>query len=235
MSYILDALKKIEREKIKKSAPGGITTLSGDLFHERTPQQASRSAGKIVVLVVMVSLLTFAASWFLLKGDSKNSQTAKKTASMPAAMPAPVAVQPAPSAPPLQPVPTVLPVPQPTSAPLPTAAAIVPPPAPAAPAALLPAAGGKPPKTVRKPAAASVPPRPMATVQAPADIKLSGIAWQEERAGRRAVINDFLLHEGSVVAGGTVTEILADRVRFSSAAGVYEVRLNSVQPVEQKR
>ena len=77
--------------------------------------------------------------------------------------------------------------------------------------------------------------RPSQTVQAPADIKLSGIAWQEERSSRRAVINGFLLKEGAVVSGAKISEILADRVRFSSAAGTFEIRLDAVLPAEVKR
>jgi general secretion pathway protein B len=73
------------------------------------------------------------------------------------------------------------------------------------------------------------------TVQPPADIKLSGIAWQDERAARRAVINGFLLKEGAVVSGAKITEIKADRVRFSSAAGQFEIKLDAVLPPEVKR
>jgi general secretion pathway protein B len=62
-------------------------------------------------------------------------------------------------------------------------------------------------------------------VAAPADIKVSGIAWQDERRARRAVINGFLMQEGGVVSGARITEILPDRVRFSLDNGVFEVPL----------
>jgi general secretion pathway protein B len=77
--------------------------------------------------------------------------------------------------------------------------------------------------------------QPTQSVPAPADVKLSGIAWQDERGARRAVINGFLLKEGAVVAGATITDIQADRVRFSSAAGAFEIRLDAVFPSEVKR
>jgi general secretion pathway protein B len=76
---------------------------------------------------------------------------------------------------------------------------------------------------------------PAQSVVPPADIKLSGIAWQDERSARRAVINGFLLKEGAVVSGAKISEIQADRVRFASAAGTFEIRLDAVLPAEVKR
>jgi general secretion pathway protein B len=59
----------------------------------------------------------------------------------------------------------------------------------------------------------------------PADIKVSGIAWQDERSARRAVVNGFLMHEGSLVTGARITEILKDRVRFSTGDKTFEAPL----------
>jgi general secretion pathway protein B len=64
------------------------------------------------------------------------------------------------------------------------------------------------------------------TIPAPADIKVSGIAWQEERAARRVVINGFLLQEGTTVSGAKVLEIHQDRVRFSSPSGIFDVPMD---------
>ncbi len=72
-------------------------------------------------------------------------------------------------------------------------------------------------------------------VRAPADIKLSGIAWQDERSARRAVINGFLLKEGAAVSGAKIIDIQIDRVRFSSPAGQFEIKLDAVLPAEVKR
>jgi general secretion pathway protein B len=47
-------------------------------------------------------------------------------------------------------------------------------------------------------------------------IKVSGIAWQDSPSARRAVINGDLVKEGAQVDGATVEEILPTRVRFSS-------------------
>jgi type II secretory pathway component PulC len=63
----------------------------------------------------------------------------------------------------------------------------------------------------------------LASVPAPADIKVSGIAWQDERSARRAVVNGFLMREGAIVSGAKITEILQDRVRFSLSGTSFEV------------
>ena len=62
---------------------------------------------------------------------------------------------------------------------------------------------------------------------APADIKLSGIAWQDERRARRAVINGFLMQEGGIVSGARITDIFQNRVRFSLSGKVFEIPLIS--------
>ena len=59
----------------------------------------------------------------------------------------------------------------------------------------------------------------------PADIKVSGIAWQEERSARRAVVNGFLMKEGGMVAGAMISEILPERVRFSMSGGEFELSM----------
>lgn len=69
----------------------------------------------------------------------------------------------------------------------------------------------------------------------PVDIKVSGIAWQDERSARRAVINGFLLKEGSSVAGARVMEIQQDRVRFSLAGRNFEVPLLAAGMPAQKQ
>jgi general secretion pathway protein B len=47
-------------------------------------------------------------------------------------------------------------------------------------------------------------------------IKVSGIAWQDSPSARRAVVNGDLVKEGAQVGGATVEEILPTRVLFSS-------------------
>lgn len=62
----------------------------------------------------------------------------------------------------------------------------------------------------------------------PADIKLSGIAYQDDRRARRAVVNGYLLQEGSQVSGAVITDILQDRVRFSQGGRSFELGLVSL-------
>ncbi len=69
----------------------------------------------------------------------------------------------------------------------------------------------------------------------PAELKLSGIAWQDDHSSRRAVINGFLLKEGGAILGATIAEIQYDRVKFVTPEGRYEIRLDSIVPVEVKK
>jgi general secretion pathway protein B len=246
MSYILDALKKLENEKQKKSRGNGMVSISGELFRDEPRRSHGNNTWKIVVAIVLaVSLATFGATWFYLKP----AKVHKKLGSRPvvSAPPTPVAkttipvtsapVAPAPgatapgatapgaTAPGAAPQPVA--VPQPSQAQKPPAATAV---SPAHSDSTPPVASRKRGKRMKERNAALVRSEPEAksaaiSVAAPADIKVSGIAWQDERRYRRAVINGFLMHEGSMVSGARVTEILQDRVRFSSDGKVFEVPL----------
>jgi general secretion pathway protein B len=227
MSYILDALKKIELEKNKKRSDGRIS-IANDLFQERKQPNAGSGIGKIAALVLAASLLAGGGTWFVLNGNNHKSATAVR----PSAPPQAVQVTAPPVATPVQAVAPVM------------APPTVPPAAAAAPQTNT-AASGDDNAAVRGKARRSViaitaepvvqKKQPVQTVPAPADVKLSGIAWQDERSGRRAVINGFLLKEGAVVSGAKIIDIQADRVRFASAGGEFEIRLDAVLPSEVKR
>ena len=220
MSYILDALRKIEHEKNKKVQPDGRVNISGDLFLERNRPGTRTSYWKVAALVVAASMVTCAGTWFVLKGNSKKNGAIIRplVALSPVSTAQPVA-SPAISTPPrTQPVPVAVQIPSPKR---------------------VEAAGGNnvsPSQEVRHPekrptmAPARMPKQTAQLVPAPADIKLSGIAWQDERAARRAVVNGFLLKEGAVVSGATIVEIQATKVRFVSAAGQFEIALDAVLP-----
>ncbi len=245
MSYILDALKKIEHEKSKKRSDGRVSIV-GDLFQERKQGGGEAGLRKIAALVVVASLLAGGGTWFVLHGMSS-----KKTVSAPSQVP-PQAVPVVPS-PPVVPAPPVVipPAPTPVQAATPAVApsAVTTPavPAPQANSATNEDKDASPPTTsparrgrARRSAAPAMPQpvnhkQPVQAVTAPADIKLSGIAWQDERSGRRAVINGFLLKEGAVVSGATIIDIQTNKVRFSTAGGQFEVRLDAVLPVENKK
>ena len=55
------------------------------------------------------------------------------------------------------------------------------------------------------------------------ELTVSGIAWQDERSLRRAVINGFLVGEGAEIQGAKVVEIKESRVRFNRGGEVFEV------------
>ena len=231
MSYILDALKKIEHEKNKRTGPDGRFSISGDLFQERNRPAARAGIWKILLLVAGASLVTAAVTWFVFQGNSKKSVEVIRPAAPP-----PV-------------IPTVVPAPVPApvqSQPVPVVAAPSAAPPVAAPAApnitesvvvddSSPRQARRSKKGIKAQPPPAYPKQTVQTVLAPADIKLSGIAWQEERTARRAVINGFLLKEGAVVSGAKIIDIHADRVRFSSSAGLFEIKLDAVLPAEVKR
>ncbi|MEI6206143.1 MAG: hypothetical protein WCP20_05120 [Desulfuromonadales bacterium] len=234
MSYILDALKKVEHEKSRKTSVKGITSISGDLFQERIPRPSRGGAGKIIVVGVFVALLTFAVTWFLLKDEKKNSAVASRSTASPAVT--------APAVPPSPPAPAsaIVPIVEPPTRQIP-----VPPPPSATTSKLSIVSqpgvvvsddvdhGVKAEKKLIKNPSA-VPRLEQTAVQkviaAPADIKVSGIAWQEERAARRVVINGFLLQEGTTVSGAKILEIHPERVRFTSPAGIFDVYMDAGSP-----
>jgi general secretion pathway protein B len=232
MSYILDALKKIEHEKNRKR-PDGRVSISGDLFQERKQPTARSGIWKIIMIIAAASIMTCAGTWFVLQANNKKSTAVIR--SVAPSPPPPVSVNP-----PIATPPVLVPI-QPQSIPV-----AVP---PTAPLAAVPATlkntdtaedDDSPVREVRRSkkqikAQLPSPKQQTQTVTAPADIKLSGIAWQDEHSARRAVINGFLLKEGAVVSGAKITDIRADRVRFSSSAGLFEIKLDAVLPAEVKK
>jgi general secretion pathway protein B len=56
-------------------------------------------------------------------------------------------------------------------------------------------------------------------------LKLSGIIWHEEPKERRAMINGTIATEGSVIEGVKVVEIHPDKVRFSYNGQPYEISM----------
>lgn len=232
MSYILDALKKLEHDKSRKSRKDGVINISGALFEHESPKPAGPTGWKIALVVTMAVLVTFGAAWLLLRPDK-----GRGTPVAPLAVPAvprppalPVTVAPSP----LPPVVSAQQTPPATS----SAPAQVTPVRPSVspsrqPEAAVPAVAaneeddeGRASRrrtTERKGPSSSID----QSVAAPGDITLSGIAWQEERRARRAVVNGFLVREGGVVSGARITDIFQDRVRFSLSGKTFEIPLIS--------
>lgn len=271
MSYILDALKKMEQEKNMKAAPKEKINLSGALLKEDTiPKSRKNKNGRLLAVIVIALIAASGTGWYFVGKSSNVAVTAApgKDGKVP-----PVAQQPQQSeiisakpgsVPPsasanLQPAQAASPAPQvvpsptsPGSQSLTPAAASAAAKRPVAPAQVAQEEGEEetrparrkrasinignsniasndpvaPPTQVAQPttsSAASVEP----TSAAPANIKVSGIAWQDERSARRAVINDLLMKEGNVVSGAKILEIRRDRVRFSLSGSTFEVPLLS--------
>jgi len=246
MSYILDALKKLEHEKTRKARRDGVASISGTLFEGERPVPSGPAGWKIAFAVLIAVLVTFAATWlFLRSGKEPVSPSARQAAPVSPVHTAPPAALESASVP--SPVPAAPAVPGP-------AAPLEAPPAPAQPpAAIQPAppvassaskkAGTRAAKTAKAAKAAKAaaakkakleqsrrtkeakarPLPPEQVMPAPADIKLSGIAWQEERRARRAVVNGFLMQEGGVVSGARISDIYQDRVRFTQSGKTFEI------------
>jgi general secretion pathway protein B len=228
MSYILDALKKIEHDKERKR-PDGRISITGDLFQERSRPVKRDGTWKVIVLVASVALLTCVATWFVTKGNRSTPAGGIRPVAAPLAAPA--------TPPPVATTPTARPIPVVAS--VPSSQVTV-----AAPRKNNgsfdedDSAVREVSRPIAHPKVKASPvilKQIMPVVNAPADIKLSGIAWQDERSARRAVINGFLLKEGAVVSGAKVSEILADKVRFISPAGAFDIRLDAVLPAEVKK
>lgn len=65
--------------------------------------------------------------------------------------------------------------------------------------------------------------RPAATTSDSGNLVVTGIAWQEERNLRRAVVNGALLGEGAEIQGARILEIRENRVRLSRGGETFEV------------
>lgn len=55
---------------------------------------------------------------------------------------------------------------------------------------------------------------------------VSGIAYQDDRTVRFAIVNDVALGEGETIQGAVVEEIFEDRVRFARKGTAFEVALS---------
>lgn len=211
MSLILDALRKMEQER--RSRRGSGQDLRPEVLRYRLAARPEHPSRYPMVIVGAVLLFAGIGAGFVLKGNKGEvlSQAKQDFAAMTTAPPSPVgapaAVLPAePAAPPALPN-------RPVAAPLAAE--------PAQP---------RPPRPVAVPApVAAMPQREEAGAMqgvAP-EIAISGIAYQDERRMRRAVLNGQLVGEGAEIAGARVVEIKESRVRLSRGGQVFEVPFSS--------
>ena len=216
MSFILKALKKVEEEKAARK--GGVADLHRALMADSGSKTVS--SPRIVLAAVMIMALIAAATltWKSMKPDRMSTgegitktvatgETGRAEQAQPVNSPAPVTVP--------EPMPARV-----TSAPAPVMSQTT------ATEAPVSAAGP------RKSGHIAVVHQPVTqrhrdlTGAAPADLKVNGIAFQEDPAESMAVVNGVLVKRGMTVGGMQVDEIFRDKVRFSGSSGLFDLQLS---------
>jgi general secretion pathway protein B len=204
MSLILDALKKLEQEKATRRARQ-VEIRPALTGRKNAPSSApwrlpALIAGAVILAVVVTMVV-------MERFSSQNIP----------AVPAPVRQE---SPRPMEPSSAVT-NPSPVTT-VPVQSPLTVPASPPAPPQILSPVTA-PPSSPQRPG--TVVPEP--TGPAPADLKVTGIAWQDERPARRAVVNGALAGEGAVVSGARVVEIRQDQVRFSRDGQTFSVQITS--------
>jgi general secretion pathway protein B len=233
MSLILDALRKMEQDR--NARRGAAQDIRPEVLRYRGASAPQRPRSYLPVALGVVLLACGIGAGFFFMGH-RSAQVSEQVTPAPGAVP----VQPA-SGDPGMPGAAIAPVtPQP---PVPAIATPAASPQVAPRAAGAPAAGAPGGQPVRQPVAEAIPARtePVRAVQpkpvpreaaavpqpAPADISITGIAWQDERSLRRAVVNGSLVGEGAEVAGARVVEIREDRVRLTRGGQVFDAVISA--------
>ncbi|QXE91066.1 general secretion pathway protein GspB [Geomonas subterranea] len=228
MSLILDALRKMEQER--RSRRGSAQNLRPEVLRYRLAAQPKEPRRfPVAVIAGVVLLLAGVGAGFLLKGHAPQP-AAEATLAPPTPVAAAPSAAPAVTVPPAAtvapPVPADVPVPAPAVAPAvadkaPAAVPqpVVPPARKSSRAAAAQFAPSAPPQSAAQ--------EPAAAAGAPQDITISGIAYQDERRMRRAVLNGILVGEGAEVGGARVLEIKETKVKLSRGGRVFEVPFSS--------
>jgi len=241
MSLILDALRKMEQDR--RSRQGTAQDIRPEVLRYRAPVKPQQAKPYLLVTLCLVVLAAGIGTGAFLMGerDLAATQAVTPAAALPPgrapALPAASAAAPAggPAATSALSAPAALPaavLAAPAGEPAPG-------PAPLEPSRAKPAR--KPVAAAARPASLEAAARPQAKAphREPAedaapiatDITISGIAYQDERSLRRAVLNGSLVGEGAEVAGARVVEIRENKVRMSRGGQVFDVVFSSgLQP-----
>jgi general secretion pathway protein B len=216
MSVILDALKKLEQEKaVSRSASVDIVP---EMVRNRHPRLRN-GRWLIGILITGAVATTAIVTIFAMGGFTGSKKQPLQHASAPvASIPAPLQVPdaaepvvepalrseryPEPAAMQRNPVPRVEPV--------------------AAPPTTRPYQRQQP----KAATAERLDESPQVAGSSPASLKLSGIAWQDDRRYRRAVVNGVLAAEGEVIEGSRIVAIHQDKVRFSRDGLTFDVAIS---------
>ncbi len=206
MSIILEALKKVEKDKSRKRRKKNIAEAILQP-HDSRPARSKVLLISCIVFSAAVLLGTGAGITYFLSAKGEPVKPA------PAATPD-VAQTAAVSKPPV------------AAAEKPAEAAAAPP-KPARPEAAPPAMASAPVAVEKPPATRELrrqPEKAMRSRKAPAEdsvreeatpMKIDGIIWAEERERRRALVNGSAVKEGDTVDGVRVERIESNRIRFS--------------------
>ena len=218
MSHILDALQKLQEEKTAQLKQSAIT--GGILLDAGATRPKKHKRYLLAAIATVAILLGGATLWIMQRPKMQARPTAPLAEQQQLALQQPAMV--------VTPPPVAAP-PPPTT---PTAAPAVQPVAPTTPAQPNPDEDeeDRPKRRARQtnaPAASMAAPAPAApvTVGTPEGVKLSGIAWHDNRKLRRAVVNDLLVGEGAEVAGARIVEIRTGLVKIEKNGTLFEVVL----------
>jgi len=255
MSLILEALRKMEQDR--KNRQGASTGIRAEVLRYRASVQPQQAKPYLLVAACLLLLVAgIGAAVFLKgKGDVVASQETQSAALPSIAAPAltdPPSDAPALTTPPTDALPASVAVPATVTVPAPVVTAPAPagtlPAAKPMPTNRLAASPVPTEPTAEKPARrplaaearaaraeADAKPQSKAARREPAedvqpvmtDITISGIAYQDERNLRRAVLNGALVGEGAEVAGARVVEIKENKVRMSRGGQLFDVVFSS--------
>jgi general secretion pathway protein B len=224
MSLILDALRKMEQEKAKKNQ--AKADIRPDVLRYRgNTQKSSGNKGLLIAVGVVVLIFIIAVIWLL--SVSKKNKTVKQqpSAATMSRQTAPAVKPPQPQVAPAQaPIPSAQPQAAPVQAPTQQSQPSAPPQQTSKPAVARPVHNVIRPTPPPKPSHVKRPekPAPQVAASAPAGITVSGIAWEDNRRLRRAVVNGSLVSEGRLIAGYKVEEIKENSVRLSKGGQMFE-------------
>lgn len=212
MSVILDALKKLDREK--SSRRSGTANIAVEILRPDLPRSGKRGP-LYVAIAFLTAIVTAAITYGVMVQGGRLSKS-----SPPLAISPPVPNQEAaPAILPGEPIQSardeIIPVPPKTQTPVKSKK----------PAAPLVESKGDETKIKQNvivkepdiaPEKAKIPPEPPPHEPATTfpSLNISAIVWYEDPSRRFAMINGLIVTEGSVVEGMKVEEIYPDRVRF---------------------
>jgi general secretion pathway protein B len=221
MSHILDALQKVQEEKAAKLKQA---TITGGVLLDAGGPRPPKNKRFLLAGIASVALLIGVVAFWLIQRPTPQARQKRPMNGQQLALQQPSTV--------VTPPPVAVPEPQQTT---PAALPAVQQAAPIVPAQPKPddddenRPSRRDTRTNASIGAASPVPSALAapvTIGTPEGIKLSGIAWHDNRKLRRAVINDLLVAEGAEVAGARIMEIRTGLVKIEKNGILYEAVLH---------